>query len=202
MDNWPFGDLGLFRYDTIVADPPWNFDLYNQQSGCHKGAAHHYQTMDLQDIMRLPVGNLARADCLLFLWTPACMIPQALQVMKAWGFTFKSEMVWRKVYRSGKPRTGTGYRVRTMHEPILLGTIGNPQHTAFPSLFDGVVREHSRKPDEFYRLIMKHKQSDLWRCDLYARERRLGFDGWGDELWPIDECGMYAGVPQFDEAAG
>ena len=97
--------------------------------------------------------ELARGDCLLLLWTTGWAIAtgQALEVARAWGFKPISEIVWLKRYPSGKARIGTGYRVRTRHEPILVCTIGNPQHKPFPSTFDGIAREHSRKPDEFSR---------------------------------------------------
>jgi N6-adenosine-specific RNA methylase IME4 len=75
-----------------------------------------------------------------------------------------SEIVWLKRYPSGKARIGTGYRVRTMHEPILVCTVGAPQHKPFPSTFDGVAREHSRKPDEFYDLVLSHTPTKELKC--------------------------------------
>jgi N6-adenosine-specific RNA methylase IME4 len=107
-------------------------------------------------------------------------------VVRAWGFTPQSEMVWRKLTASGKPRMGTGYRVRTLHEPILVATIGHPTHKPLPSLFDGVAREHSRKPDEFYGIVTGHTPAALRRADLFARETRPGFDGWGNEIGKFD----------------
>jgi N6-adenosine-specific RNA methylase IME4 len=121
----------MFGHDVIVADPPWDFENYSE-AGTKKGADPHYQVMPTREIARLPVGQLARGDCLLLLWATGCMLPQALFVMNAWGFTYKSEMAWRKTTVRGKVRMGTGYRVRTMHEPVLVGTIGNPKHGAFP----------------------------------------------------------------------
>jgi len=115
------------------------------------------------------------------------MLPQAIEVMTAWGFVFKSEIVWIKVTKNGLPRMGTGYRVRTMHEPILVGTIGSPQHKAFPSAFLGIAREHSRKPVEFYDLV--RKRTPRWRrADLFSRETREGFQGWGDQHGLFDEA--------------
>jgi len=124
------------------------------------------------------------------------MLPQALAVLAAWGATYKSELVWRKVYRSGKQRIGTGYRVRTMHEPIVVGAFGRPVHKALPSLFDGVAREHSRKPDEFYQLLRAATPAGA-RCDLFSRETRAGFTGWGDEATKFDACdGPLSGAPK------
>jgi len=104
----------------------------------------------------------------------------------AWGFMPRSEMVWRKVTANGKPRMGTGYRVRSLHEPVLVATIGNPKHKALPSVFDGVAREHSRKPEEFYELVRASTPGALRRADLFSRENRAGFEGWGLEHGKFD----------------
>lgn len=182
--TWPFEPLRMFGYDLIEADPPWDFENYSD-AGTAKGADPHYAVMSLNDIKAMRVGDLARGDCLLLLWATGCMLPQALDVMSAWGFTFKSEMVWRKLTKNGLPRMGTGYRVRTLHEPILVGTMGNPMHAAFPSLFGGVAREHSRKPEEFYEIV-RDRTHGLTRCSLFTRETREGFDGWGNEATKFD----------------
>jgi N6-adenosine-specific RNA methylase IME4 len=130
----------MFGYDVIVADPPWDFENYSD-AGTRKGADPHYDVMSLGNIKALRVGELARRDALLLMWATECMRPQAQDVMQAWDFTYKSAFIWRKLTINGKPRMGTGYRVRSMHEPVLLGTNGNPKHGAFPSIFDGVARE-------------------------------------------------------------
>lgn len=181
-------DLPPLSFDIIVADPPWDFENYSA-AGTAKGADPHYSVMTLDAIKALPVGQLARGDCLLLLWTCgwAMATGQAQAVARAWGFTPQSEIVWRKLTINGKPRLGTGYRVRTLHEPILVATIGNPEHRPFPSLFNGVAREHSRKPDEFYRLVLDCTAGALRRADLFSRETRIGFEGWGKEHGKFDE---------------
>jgi len=183
--TWPFEPLTPLSYDVLVVDPPWSYDRWSDTNQ-KKGAADQYDTMDTDAIASLPVGSLARGDTLLLLWACGCMLPQALKVMSAWGFVFKSEIVWRKVFPSGKPRMGTGYRVRTMHEPILVGVIGHPQHRAFPSIFDGIAREHSRKPDELYDLVGSSTPLAIRRADLFSRETRPGFVGWGNEHGKFD----------------
>jgi N6-adenosine-specific RNA methylase IME4 len=132
MAAWQFGTLAMFGYDLIVADPPWDFENYSD-AGTKKGADPHYGVMPLEAIKALPVHELARGDCLLLLWTTGWAIAtgQAQEVARAWGFKPISEIVWLKRYPSGKARIGTGYRVRTMHEPILVCTVGNPQHKPF-----------------------------------------------------------------------
>ena len=187
MSAWPFSNLPPLSYDVIVADPPWDFKNYSP-AGTLKGADPHYNVMDLDAIKTLPVGQLARGDCLLLLWTCGWAIAtgQAQAVAQAWGFAPQSEMVWRKLTAAGKPRMGTGYRVRTLHEPILVATIGNPAHRPLPSLFDGTARQHSRKPDEFYELLAKHTPTAVRRADLFSREKRPSFEGWGDEYGKFD----------------
>ena len=126
-------------------------------------------------------GKLARGDCLLLLWTTGWAIAtgQAQEVARAWSFKPISEIVWLKRYPSGKARIGTGYRLRTMHEPILVCAVGNPRHKPFPSTFHGIAREHSRKPSEFYDLVLSHTPQAIRRADLFSRETPPGFDGWG-----------------------
>lgn len=186
MTDWPFDPLPPLSYDVIVVDPPWPFDLYSNR-GNHKSAAAHYNIMSIDQIVALPVGTLAQRDALLLLWITAPRLPESLSVMSAWGFAYKTTIVWRKTTASGKVRMGTGYWARTMHESVLLGTMGSPAKiSAFPSIFDGVAREHSRKPEEFYALVNKHT-SGLRRADLFARASRPGFDGWGAESTKFDE---------------
>lgn len=185
MVTWPFEPLRMFGYDVIEADPPWDFENYSD-AGTVKGADPHYDVMNTCQIEAMRVGDLARDHSILLLWATIPMLPQGLDVMRAWGATYKSHMVWRKTTPKGKVRIGTGYRVRGMHEIALLGCFGSKQiHKAFPSLFDGVAREHSRKPQEFYDLIVD-RTPGLTRCSLFSRETREGFDGWGNEATKFD----------------
>ncbi len=138
--------------------------------------------MPLADIAALPVGHLGRLDALLLLWATAPMLPQALNVMEAWGARYKSNLVWRKLTKNGKARRGTGYRAINFHEHVLMGVFGDDHqiHHPIPSLFDGLAREHSRKPEEFYDLI-RTKTPGLRRCDLFSGgHHHEGFDGWGE----------------------
>ena len=185
--SWQFGSLPMFGFDVIIADPPWDFQNFSD-AGTKKGADPHYNTMSLDAIKALRVQDLASGDCLLLLWTCgwAMATGQAHEVARAWQFTPLSEIIWRKLTASGKPRMGTGYRVRTLHEPILVCVTGNPKHQPFPSLFDGIAREHSRKPDEFYQIVIDRTPLALRRADLFSRETRAGFDGWGDEVGRFD----------------
>jgi N6-adenosine-specific RNA methylase IME4 len=186
--SWQFGALKMFGYQVLAIDPPWPFEL-RSEAGNEKSASAQYRTMTLHEISALRVGELARGDCLLLLWSTTCLIPRAIAVMESWGFAYKSEIVWRKVTKNGKPRMGTGYRVRSMHEPVLLGTLGNPEHKPFPSVFDGVAREHSRKPQSFYDLVERCAPKLSFRADVFSRETRAGWDSFGDE------CGKFDRMP-------
>jgi len=178
--TWPFDDLPPLSFDVIVADPPWRFRTWSENNQ-HKSASRHYQLMMTEEIQSLPVGQLAQRDALLLLWIVAPMLPQGLQTMAAWGFSYKSNMVWRKTTPTGKTRMGTGYWARSMHEQILVGAIGKPKKfSAFPSHFDGVAREHSRKPEEFFSLVEKHSVGAR-RLDLFSRQMRPGWYTWGHE---------------------
>lgn len=194
--RWPFGSLQMFGYDVIDADPPWKFELWSDE-GEEKSAAAHYQLMELEAIKSLPVGHLAASDALLTLWTCgwALATGQAQEVARAWGAKPITVSGWRKITRNKKPAMGPGYRVRTMHEPILICTFGNPGHKAIQSLvdgfedelIDGVRREHSRKPDEWYAHLADRTPNALARAALFTREDRPGFECWGDEHGKFDQ---------------
>jgi N6-adenosine-specific RNA methylase IME4 len=179
MTAWPFENIQPLSCDMIVADPPWDFENYSD-AGTGKGADSHYDVMTLDAIKALSVGQLARGDCLLLLKTCGWAMAngQAQEVARAWGFIPQSELIWRKLTINGKPRMGTGYRVRTLHEPILVATIGNPKHRPFPSLFDGTAREHSRKSDKFYELVQQRTPFAVQRADLHIYGCILFYQYW------------------------
>jgi len=187
MSDWPFGPLKLFGYDIIMADPPWKFSNWSEK-GEAKNAAAQYQCMELADIKSLPVGMLARKDCLLWLWATNPMLPQALEVIKAWGFTYKTAGTWLKQTPTGKPAFGTGYILRSSTEPFLIATMGAPTTARnVRSVVHGPVREHSRKPEEGYRAAEALIPNALHRADLFSRQSRPGWDAWGNETGKFDE---------------
>ena len=176
-----FAPLVAHSYDLVVVDPPWHFNTYSPAGQTSKSAAGQYSTMPLAEIMALPVRDLLKHDAIVYLWATGAMLPDALATMRALCITYKTSFVWRKVTRNGKVRLGTGRWAQSGHEYLLLGTVGKPRCFLLPSIFDGLAREHSRKPDEFYNIIAK-KTPGLRRADLFARERRDGWDCWGDEV--------------------
>lgn len=149
IDSGPFAGLAG-GYGLILADPPWSF-LTRSDKGKRKSPERHYDCMSIDDIKQLPVADLAGRDCVLALWSTAPHMDQALDVMKAWGFTYKTMGGWAK--RSKRDTAwafGTGYRYRNRMEPWLLGTRGSPGQLSrsITNLIVAPVREHSRKPDQ------------------------------------------------------
>lgn len=182
--TWPFAPLRMFGYEVILADPPWLFQL-RSEDGEEKSPQAHYDCMPTEEIAALPVGHLASRDCLLFMWATWPMLPDALQVMRAWGFAYRTGGAWLKKTRHGKNHMGTGYILRSATEPFLIGVIGNPRMSgaqrAIRNVIEAAVREHSRKPDEQYE-ILERLFPRAWRCELFARSMRPGWDSWGREV--------------------
>lgn len=178
--GWFFDPLRPLHYELIVIDAPWPL-VMRSAKGYRKSAENHYSTMDVEAIKTMPVGRLASMDCLLLCWATAPRLPLALAAIETWGFAYKSLLMWRKMTKNGKVRLGTGYRVRSTGELVIVATLGNPRQSYVPhTIFDGLARQHSRKPDEFYAMCDRLMPSAR-RCDLFAREARPGWDAFGNE---------------------
>ena len=176
-------------FDLIMADPPWTFATYSDK-GLRKSAQNHYACTPLEWIRSLPVGALAADDCLLWLWATNPMLPQALDVMAAWGFTYKTGGHWSKRNpATGKLSFGTGYILRCAGEPFLIGTRGSPKITrSTRSVIEGRAREHSRKPDEAFSAaerLMPHAR----RIELFSRQHRPGWTVWGNQTDKFERAG-------------
>lgn len=180
--EWPFDQLTLFKYGAILADPPWAYEMRSEK-GYEKSPEKHYSTMSEAAISALPVHELAAGDCILFLWATWPHLQQALRVMKAWGFTYKTGGSWTKLTPSGKRAFGTGYILRSTTEPWLIGTIGNPTicDHSIRNLIESERREHSRKPPEA-RAILEKLLPHAFCCELFGREPWDGHDVWGNEI--------------------
>ncbi len=179
--NWFFEPLRMFGYDLIVIDNPTVFETYSDKGASKSGAAH-YDVMSWRALSEMPVGHLARANGVVAMWATPPNLKLSLDLMEKWGALFKTELVWNKVTAAGKRRMGTGYRARGYHESILIGVFGDEYqyHDAFTGAFDGVAREHSRKPVEAYEML-RAATPGAFRCDIFSREIHEGFDGWGNE---------------------
>jgi N6-adenosine-specific RNA methylase IME4 len=162
----------------IYADPPWRFEPYSRDTGLDRAADNHYPVMDLTAIKAVDVASIAASDAALFLWATAPMLPQALDVMAAWGFEYRTNFVW------AKDRVGTGYWSRNQHEHLLVGVKGDIPAPApgeqRSSLIEAPVREHSRKPEEARRMI-ETIFPNLPKVELFARSPCEGWDVWGQE---------------------
>lgn len=180
--SWPFGALTPMKYGAILADPPWRFELRSER-GEGKSPQSEYGCMSLDDIMALPVHQLAARDCWLWMWATAPMLPQAIATMSAWGFRYVSAGPWAKQSKTGRKWAfGTGYVFRSAAEFFLLGAMGSPQCGSHSerNLIVAPVREHSRKPDEAHEMLERIAPK-AWRCELFARQRRPGWDAWGNQ---------------------
>jgi N6-adenosine-specific RNA methylase IME4 len=172
------------RYPVILADPPWKFELFDGTASNFSGAAGcHYPTMPTEEICRLPVGDLATPDAVLFLWSTQVHLPDAWRVLEAWGFEYVTHMIWVK----DKP--GLGHWVRNQHEVLIIARRGDmrtplPANRP-PSVIEAPRREHSRKPDQIYELI-ERMFPGLPKIELFARTRREGWEAWGAEVGKFD----------------
>lgn len=186
--TWPFGDIRPLSAGCIIADPPWRFENYSAK-GEAKNPSAHYACMSTDEIAALPVSHLAGPDCAMLMWATAPMLPDAIELMRAWGFTFKSAGAWAKQSSTGnKWAFGTGYCFRSAAEFFLLGTIGEPKvrSRSVRNLIVAPVREHSRKPEDQYE--MAEALFDGPFIELFARSRRPGWLSWGNELEKFNEA--------------
>jgi len=169
-------DLPAKRYGVILADPEWRFEPWSRETGMDRAADNHYPTSVMEVIAARPVQSIAAKDCALFLWATAPVLPHALTVMAAWGFSYKSHMI------AVKPRIGTGYWFRSEHELLLLGTCGDvpapAPGTQWSSTRGTPIGRHSEKPDWQYVLIEAYFPN-LPKIELNARRGRPGWDSWG-----------------------
>ncbi len=173
------------QYSTILADPPWVFTNRTGKIAPEHKRLFRYATMTNEDIIKLPVGELACKKSHLYLWVPNALVSLGLEVMKAWGFTYKTNLIWYKVRMDGGPdRRGVGFYYRNVTEMVLFGVKGSLRTLAparsMPNIIISRKREHSRKPDELYDVIEKCSPAPF--LELFARTARPGWSQLGDEL--------------------
>ena len=167
----------------IYADPPWRYSA----KGVQGAAEHHYPTMSINELCALPVAELSAPDSALFLWATFPQLPEALRLIRAWGFAYKTvAFVWLKQNRKSKGWFyGLGFWTRGNAEVCLLATRGHPNRQAanVPQFIISPIREHSRKPDEAREKIVA-LMGDVPRVELFARQSNPGWDVWGNEVEP------------------
>jgi len=171
------------QYAVILADPPWNWKAYSS-AGEKRSAKRHYEVLEQGDFCDLPVSSVTTDDCVLFLWCINSMLPNGLQLIDDWGFTFKTiGFVWIK--ENSKADTlfmGLGYHTRQNAEICLIGTKGKPKRRAkdVHQVIISKRREHSRKPDEVYERIERLYPGPY--LEMFSRTDRNGWDQWGDQV--------------------
>ncbi len=173
------------KFGTILADPPWEF-----QNSTGKVAPKHkrlkrYETMSLEEIKLMPVSRLSANKSHLYLWVPNAFIKEGIEVMEEWGFKYKTNIVWHKIRKDGGPDgRGVGFYFRNTTELVLFGVKGTKVRTLRPgrtqvNIIRTRKREHSRKPDELYKIIEKCSWGPF--LELFARGKRKGWTSWGDQ---------------------
>jgi N6-adenosine-specific RNA methylase IME4 len=171
-------------FGTVLADPPWRFQNRTGKVAPEHRRLSRYDTMDWQEIAALPVADLMAAKSHCYLWVPNALIAEGLQVLKSWGFTYKTMIVWAKRRKDGGPDgRGVGFYFRNVTEPVLFGVRGK-QRTFVPgrrqvNMIETRKREHSRKPDELYSIIEACSPGPF--LEMFARYPRVGWQAWGDE---------------------
>ena len=177
-------------FGTILADPPWQFANRTGKMAPEHKRLMRYRTMPLEEILEMPVARVAKRQAHLYLWVPNALLGEGLEVMRRWGFTYKTNIVWYKVRRDGGPDgRGVGFYFRNVTELVLFGA-RNGLRTSQPgrrqvNLIASQKREHSRKPDELYGIIEACSPGPY--LELFARHARPGWHQWGDEMLEGDE---------------
>ena len=176
-------NLGTFG--TILADPPWRFTNRTGKVAPEHKRLSRYNTMSFKEIEELPIAEMALSKSHLYLWVPNALVQEGLEVMKHWGFKYKTNIVWYKVRKDNGPdRRGVGFYFRNVTEMVLFGVRGHirtlPPGRSMPNIMVSMKREHSRKPDEQYDIIEKCSPGPY--LELFARHPRDGWTQWGDEI--------------------
>jgi N6-adenosine-specific RNA methylase IME4 len=181
-------------FSTVLADPPWQFQNRTGKMAPEHRRLSRYGTMRLADIEALPVASVSAETAHLYLWVPNALLPDGLRVMAAWGFQYKSNLVWHKVrHDGGSDGRGVGFYFRNVTELVLFGVRGKNARTLAPgrrqvNYLSSQKREHSRKPDELYPIVEACSPGPF--LELFARGSRPGWTTWGNQAdeyrptWP------------------
>ncbi|MBS0462760.1 MAG: S-adenosylmethionine-binding protein [Proteobacteria bacterium] len=194
------------RFATVLADPPWRFQNRTGKVSPEHRRLSRYGTMSLTDIAALPLPQVTAPTAHLYLWVPNALLPEGLQVLAAWGFAYKSNIVWHKVRKDGEPDgRGVGFYFRNTTELVLFGVRGKDARTLAPgrsqvNILKTRKREHSRKPDELYDIIQACSPGPY--LELFARGSRPGWTTWGDQADEYEPTwATYANHSQAERSA-
>jgi N6-adenosine-specific RNA methylase IME4 len=179
-----FIGAGDYKFQTILADPPWQFTNRTGKMAPEHKRLNRYSTLSLKEICEIPVALAADTPSHLYLWVPNALLPEGLEVMKAWGFQYKSNLIWHKVRKDGGPDgRGVGFYFRNTTEIILFGIRGSMRTLAPGRTQVNIIRtikqEHSRKPDELYEIIERCSPGPY--LELFARGTRKKWVAWGNQ---------------------
>ncbi|MEW6039014.1 MAG: MT-A70 family methyltransferase [Pseudomonadota bacterium] len=193
-------------YGAILADPPWQFVNRTGKMAPEHKRLNRYGTLTLREIMEIPVAQVAAENSHLYLWVPNALLPEGLQVMDAWGFKYKTNLIWHKIRQDGGPDgRGVGFYFRNTTEIVLFGVKGHLR-TASPgrtqvNIIKSRKREHSRKPDEMYSIIESCSPGPY--LELFARGSLQGWDQWGNQVDDYEPTwATYANHSQSDVVPG
>jgi N6-adenosine-specific RNA methylase IME4 len=181
--------LSSRKFGTILVDPPWQFQNRTGKVAPEHKRLSRYPTLTIEDIKALPIADAAGDVCHLYLWVPNALLPLGIEVMQAWGFQYKSNIVWHKIRKDGgSDGRGVGFYFRNVTELMLFGTRGKNARTLQPgrtqvNYLSSRKREHSRKPDEQYPILEACSRAPY--LELFARGEREGWVSWGNQA---DEC--------------
>ncbi len=187
-------------YGTILADPPWRFSNRTGKVAPEHRRLNRYETMTLEEIVKLPIPEIAAKESHLYLWVPNALILEGLEVMRKWGFKYKTNLVWYKIRKDGGPDgRGVGFYFRNVTELVLFGVRGSLRTRAAGRRQTNVIvaskREHSRKPDQLYTIIERCSPGPY--LELFARHKRSSWQQWGNEIDPAE----VNGAAKFDRQA-
>ena len=176
--------VDIKNYRTVLADPPWRFTNRTGKVAPEHRRLNRYDTLSLEEIKEIPVSLVTAETSHLYLWVPNALLPDGLEVMKAWGFQYKSNLIWHKIRKDGGPDgRGVGFYFRNTTEVILFGIRGS-MRTLQPgrsqvNIIKTQKQEHSRKPDALYEIIEQCSPGPF--LEVFARDRRKGWDVFGNQ---------------------
>lgn len=176
---------GKRRFRTLLVDPPWRFQNRTGKMAPEHRRLSRYHTLSNEEIAALPVSSIVADTAHLYLWVPNALLPEGLQIMSAWGFKYKTNIVWHKIRKDGgSDGRGVGFYFRNVTEILLFGVRGKNARTLQPgrtqvNMIQTRKREHSRKPDEQYSIIEACSPGPY--CELFARGTRHKWAIWGDQ---------------------
>jgi N6-adenosine-specific RNA methylase IME4 len=181
-----FSNSVVGKFHTVLADPPWRFRNRTGKVAPEYQRLRRYATLSLEGIKNIPVQDCVNEPTHLYLWVPNALLPEGLEVMAAWGFTYKTNIVWSKIRKDGGPDgRGVGFYFRNVKEVLLFEVHGKNARTLEKgrtqvNLISSRKREHSRKPDELYTLIEQCSPGAY--LELFARGKKPGWQQWGDQV--------------------